>query len=145
MTDTNSLNDTKIPNTISLANINAEVDTALDTAISELSQGAPTNTPTVRTALMLMYMAMINKLDVQTSGTDALEIHNAAGTRIAQKLIKPHVQVAVRRQRLQIVQSDFDHTSPLKRCNFCSGMTDHELAQPGHARSPRRAFAPHSA
>lgn len=87
LVDTGSLNDTKIPDTISLAAINAEVDTALDTAISELSQGVPTATPTVRTALMLMYMALRNKLDVQTSGTDALEIHNDAGTRIAQKLI----------------------------------------------------------
>lgn len=33
LTDTNSLNDTKIPDTLSLANINAEVDTALNTAV----------------------------------------------------------------------------------------------------------------
>lgn len=85
--DTNSLEGTKIPDTLSLANINAEVDTALDTAISEISQGVPTATPTVRTALMLMYMALRNKLDVPTSGTDTLEIHNDAGTRIAQKLL----------------------------------------------------------
>ncbi len=38
LVDTNSLNGTKIPNTISLANINAEVDTALNTAIP----GSPT-------------------------------------------------------------------------------------------------------
>jgi hypothetical protein len=33
LVDTNALNDTKIPDTLSLANINAEVDTALDTII----------------------------------------------------------------------------------------------------------------
>ncbi len=67
--------------------VNAEVDGALDTSIAELSQGAPTATPTVRTALMLLYMALRNKTSVQTSGTDALEINNDAGTIIAKKLI----------------------------------------------------------
>lgn len=87
LSDTTVLVDTRIPDTISLANINAEVDTALDTAISELSQGVPTATPTVRTALMLMYMALRNKLDVATVATDTLEIHSDDGTRIAQKLL----------------------------------------------------------
>jgi hypothetical protein len=86
-TDTTALNDTKIPDTLSLANINAEVDTALDTAIPELGVAAPTATPTVRTGLMLMYMALRNKLVVQTSGTDAIEIYNNAGTKIAAKTI----------------------------------------------------------
>jgi len=85
--DSNSLDGTKIPDTISLAAINAEVDTALDTAIPELGVAAPTATPTVRTALMLMYMALRNKLVVQTSGTDAIEIYNDAGTKIAAKTI----------------------------------------------------------
>lgn len=85
--DTNSLDGTKIPDTISLANINAEADTALDTTIAELSQGVPATNPTMRTAIMLQYMALRNKLDVATSGTDTLEIHNNAGTRIAQKLL----------------------------------------------------------
>lgn len=69
------------------ASVNTEVDTALDTSISELSVAAPTATPTVRTALMLMYMALRNKLVVQTSGTDALEVYNNAGTKIASKLL----------------------------------------------------------
>jgi len=69
------------------ADVNTEVDTALDTTISELSQGIPATTPTVRTALMLLYMALRNKLDVATSATDTLEVHNDAGTRIAQKLL----------------------------------------------------------
>ena len=59
----------------------------LDTAISELSVAAPTATPTLRTGLMLVYMALRNKTVVQTSGTDALEIYNNAGTLIAQKLL----------------------------------------------------------
>ena len=85
--DSNSLDGTKIPDTLSLANINAEVDTALDTAISELGVAVPTATPTVRTALMLLYMALRNKTVVQTSGTDALEIYNDAGTLITKKLL----------------------------------------------------------
>lgn len=69
------------------AEVQSEVDDAIDTAISELGVGAPTATPTLRTGMMLMYMALRNKLVVQTSGTDALEIYNDAGTKIASKLI----------------------------------------------------------
>lgn len=69
------------------AEVLVEVNAALDASISELTQTQPTATPSIRTGLMLMYMAMRNKLDVQTSGTDALEIHNAAGTMIARKLL----------------------------------------------------------
>ncbi len=69
------------------AEVESEVNDAIDTAISELGVGAPTATPTIRTAIMLMYMALRNKLVVQTSGTDALEVYNDAGTKIAQKLL----------------------------------------------------------
>jgi hypothetical protein len=69
------------------AEIETEVNDALDTAISELGVAAPTATPTIRTALMLMYMALRNKLVVQTSGTDAIEVYNDAGTKIAAKAI----------------------------------------------------------
>lgn len=69
------------------ASVNTEVDSALDTTIVELTQGVPATTPTVRTALMLLYMALRNKLDVATVATDTLEIHNDAGTRITQKLL----------------------------------------------------------
>lgn len=58
-----------------------------DTGISELSQGVPAKEPTLRNAVMLLYMALRNKLVVQTSGTDALEMHNDAGTLIAKKLL----------------------------------------------------------
>jgi len=69
------------------AEVESEVNDALDTAISELGVAAPTATPTIRTGLMLLYMCMRNKLVVQTSGTDALEIYNNAGTKIATKLL----------------------------------------------------------
>lgn len=69
------------------AEVLVEVNAALDAAISELSQGVPTATPSIRTGIMLMYMALRNKLDVQTSGTDALEVHSDDGTQIAIKLL----------------------------------------------------------
>jgi hypothetical protein len=69
------------------AEVESEVNDALDTAIAELGVGAPTATPTIRTGLMLLYMALRNKAVVQTSGTDALEIYNNAGTKIAAKLL----------------------------------------------------------
>lgn len=130
LVDTNSLNDTKIPDTISLANINAEVDTAFNTAIpgsptansineriaaiddklptgtisdlttsevntevsdvlkvdtiAEMAQAAPPATPTFEEALMYMYMALRNKLDV-TSGV--MEFHDDAGTVIWKKTV----------------------------------------------------------
>ncbi len=58
----------------------------LDTAISELS-AQPGATPTLREAVMLLYMALRNKTVVQTLGTDALEIHNNAGTKIGSKAL----------------------------------------------------------
>lgn len=69
------------------AEVESEVNDAIDTAISELGVAEPTATPTIRTGLMLMYMALRNKLVVQTSGTDALEVYNNAGTLICKKLL----------------------------------------------------------
>lgn len=69
------------------AEVESEVNDAIDTVIAELGVAAPAATPTLRTGMMLMYMAMRNKLDVQTSGTDALEIHNDSGTQITSKLL----------------------------------------------------------
>jgi hypothetical protein len=69
------------------AEVESEVNDAIDTAIAELGVGAPTATPTLRTAIMLLYMALRNKTVVQTSGADALEIYNNAGTKIASKLL----------------------------------------------------------
>ena len=69
------------------AEVLSRVNAALDTAISELGVAVPSATPSVRTGVMLMYMALRNQLIVQTSGTDALEIHNDAGTLITKKLL----------------------------------------------------------
>jgi len=69
------------------AEVESEVNDAIDTAISELGVGAPTATPTIRTGMMLMYMSLRNKTVTQTSGTDALEIYNNDGTIIAKKLL----------------------------------------------------------
>ena len=69
------------------AEVESEVNDAIDTAISELGVAAPTATPTIRTALMLMYMSLRNKTVTQTSGTDALEVYNNAGAIIAKKLL----------------------------------------------------------
>ena len=69
------------------AEVESEVNDAIDTVIAELGVAAPTATPTLRTGMMLMYMALRNKLVVQTSGTDAIEIYNNAGTKIASKAI----------------------------------------------------------
>jgi hypothetical protein len=67
--------------------VQTAVDAAIDTAISELGVAAPTATPTLRTGLMLLYMALRNRLDVQTSGTDSIDVYNNAGTKIAGKNI----------------------------------------------------------
>lgn len=68
------------------AEVEAEVNDALDTAIPELT-GVPSATPTIRVGIMLGYMMARNKVDVQTSGTDSMEVHNSAGTKIVEKLI----------------------------------------------------------
>jgi len=93
LADTNELQSDDVPgliaalNDVSTAEVLTQVNTALDTAIAELGVAAPTATPTMRTGLMLLYMALRNKTVVQTSGTDALEIHNDAGVKIASKLL----------------------------------------------------------
>ena len=74
-------------NTGMKAEVLVEVNAAFDTAIAELGVAAPIATPTMRTAIMLVYMALRNKLIVQTSGTDALEIHNDAGAKICAGLV----------------------------------------------------------
>lgn len=66
-----------------IAEIATEISDALTSdTISELSQGAPANTPTIATALMALYMALINKTDWDGSN---VEVHNAAGTVIFKK------------------------------------------------------------
>lgn len=62
------------------AEVQSEVNDALDTAISELSAGVPTATPTIRTAIMLLYMALRNRT---TTTATAQTIQNDAGSTIA--------------------------------------------------------------
>lgn len=64
------------------AEVLTQVNAALDTAISELGVGVPAATPTLRTGLMLLYMALRNKLDVDATSK---QIHNNAGAVIASK------------------------------------------------------------
>lgn len=68
-----------------LAEINAEVVDALGTdTLSELSQGIPAATPTIKAALMLLYMIARNKL---TTTASELGVYNDAGTKIAKKAL----------------------------------------------------------
>ena len=67
------------------AEVLTQVNTALDTAISELSVGVPDTTPSLRNAVMLGYMAIRNRFDTFTSGSDAIRIYNNAGAIIATK------------------------------------------------------------
>lgn len=72
------------PNNLSAAQVLAQVNAAIDTAISELGVAAPAATPTLRTALMLLYMMARNKVTVTNS---AKALHNDAGTQIAAKAL----------------------------------------------------------
>jgi hypothetical protein len=63
------------------ADVNAEVlDVVGVDTIAELTQGVPAALPTIKTALMLLYMAMRNKLENSTTES---KIFNDAGTVIA--------------------------------------------------------------
>lgn len=67
-------------NNLSAAEVLTQVNAAIDTAIAELGVAAPTATPTLRTGLMLLYMALRNKT---TSTATTQTISNNAGTTIA--------------------------------------------------------------
>ena len=56
-------------------------------AIAELAQAAPSATPSLGNAVMMLYMMARNKAVTQTSGTDALEFYNDAGTKVFIKLL----------------------------------------------------------
>lgn len=72
--------------TLTTAQVLTQVNSALDTAIAELSSGAPSATPSIRTALMLLYMALRNdRADGNASDTIAPSkrlIRNNAGDTI---------------------------------------------------------------
>ena len=81
--DTNALDGTKIPDTISLAAINAEVDTALaTTTYAEPGQEAPGTTVSLEKKLSYLYKFMRNKIE-QTSTTQSF--FNDAGTVVDHK------------------------------------------------------------
>lgn len=78
----NTLDDLNDP---SAAEINAEVVDALGVdTIPELSQGQPSATPTVKSALMLLYMALRNKL---TDTGSQKSIYDDAGTLICKSAL----------------------------------------------------------
>lgn len=69
-----------------LALMNAEMVDVLGTdTLTELSQAAPAATPTIKAALMLLYMIARNKL---TTTNTELGIHNNAGTKIIKKVLE---------------------------------------------------------
>lgn len=72
--------DTQLDALPTTAEVLTQVNAALDTAIAELGVAAPTPTPTLRTGLMLLYMALRNKT---TSTATQTTISNNAGTTIA--------------------------------------------------------------
>lgn len=74
-------------NNLAGSDILTQVNAALDTAISELGIAVPSATPTLRTGLMLMYMMARNEVNVDTSGVDAMKVHNDAGVQITSKTI----------------------------------------------------------
>jgi len=73
-TDTTSLNDTKIPDTISLAAINAEVDTALTTTTyAEPAQGTPGATISIEEKISYIYKFLRNRV---TSTSTTISVFN---------------------------------------------------------------------
>ncbi len=71
------------------ADVNTEVlDVMSIDTLTEIAQGVPSATPTHRDALMLIYMALRNRLDVDTSGgTDHKEVYNDANVVITKKVL----------------------------------------------------------
>lgn len=66
------------------AEVESEVNDALDTAISELGVGAPTATPNLRTGLMGLYHALV-MTTISDNSANELKIHNSSGTVIFKK------------------------------------------------------------
>ncbi len=72
-------------NNLSAAGVNAEmVDVLTVDTIAELAQGIPASTPTVVTALALLYMSLRNRHDVDETA-QFREIYNDAGVVITKK------------------------------------------------------------
>ena len=89
LADTAELQTDDIPTLIAAlpdaAAINAEVVDALGTdTLAELAQGVPPATPTIKQALMLLYMRLRNK---QTVTTTELAIYDDSGIKITKKAV----------------------------------------------------------
>jgi len=76
-------------NDISTAEVNIEMLDVMNVdTLAELAQAIPATNPTYREAVMLQYMALRNRLDIDTGGaTDFKEIYNNAGVVIAKKAL----------------------------------------------------------
>lgn len=71
--------------TAARGHVNAEVSDVLFTdTISELSSGVPVSTPTIATALMLLYMMVRNK---HTANSSEEKVYNNAGTAISKATV----------------------------------------------------------
>lgn len=78
------------------AHVNAEVVDALFTdTISELSSGAPTSTPTIAAALMLLYMMVRNK---HTATGSEEKVYNNAGSAIAKATVSDNGTIFTKEQ-----------------------------------------------
>jgi len=91
LVDTNELQTDDIPgdiaalNNISAANVATEISDALRTdTLTATPQGAPPTTPTIQEALMILYDALVHKVDVDASQK---EFYNNAGTVIWKKAL----------------------------------------------------------
>lgn len=94
LVDTNSLNDTKIPDTISLAAINAEVDTALGTTTYAELSAVPAATSTLADKINWLFALARNKI-TQTSTTLTLR-NDADGADIASSTVSDDGSTATR-------------------------------------------------
>lgn len=83
--NTAGMNSLTVEAVFNRAAVNTEmVDVLFTDAISELAQAIPSATPSISAALMAIYMALRNKLDITSS---LMEIHNDAGTVIIKKAL----------------------------------------------------------
>jgi len=79
LVDTNSLNDTKIPNTLSLVNINAEVEDVIGTDANTELAAIPTTTSDLRKMVQFIFEYFRNKKTI-TSTTETLMKEDASTT-----------------------------------------------------------------
>jgi hypothetical protein len=75
-------------NNLAASDVLAQVNAALDTAITELGVAQPSATPSLRNAVMLLYMALRNKSQTTTAGSpDLFRVHDSNDQLIAKKVL----------------------------------------------------------